>query len=123
MNKVDNQDAIDEFYKLISSIVNRPAMFGVQDIEGLSLMIFGMSISSGELSEIATDFNSKFRIFLNKKYKDDFKSKTLDFDWPRLVRLYSASNQHSLALFGSLFNEFFESYRKKPSLDNLGVSR
>jgi hypothetical protein len=113
MNKVDNQNDLDKFYNLISAIVNRPAMYGVQNIEGLSLIILGMSISSAGISEFAVDFNSKFRFFINNKYKDDFKSKTLDFDWPRLVRLYSASDRHSLELFGSLFNEFFESYTKE----------
>src|SRR5471032_512931 len=47
------------FYDQISSIIKRPAMYGVQDVEGLYLFIMGIRFTAG-LADIANDFHSKF---------------------------------------------------------------
>jgi len=109
--------AFDYFYNSISRIAERPHMYGVQNVEGLSMVIMGMSFGAGDLGDIARDFQGKFREYVNKKHTEDFKSRSPDFDWPRLVRLYSSGDSHSLELFSRWFAIFRDSYKKELSKD------
>lgn len=77
-------------------IIERPAMYCVNNVEDLWLIIFGytMGIQDNE----SNNFMSEFRVFVNKY----FKSKD-DVDWSRLIRFHSSSDKHSIELFSEIF--------------------
>ncbi|RKR81590.1 hypothetical protein BDD43_1739 [Mucilaginibacter gracilis] len=109
----DRAEAFNRFYDWVAAILKRPQMFGVESVNDLSLVIMGIMFASGSLANIASDFNHSFKIYVNKNHADDFKSKKTDYDWVRLVRLYSSGNKASLELFERWFNDFVELYRKE----------
>lgn len=97
------QELLDKLFKLILSITERPAMYQVSKVEDIYLVIFGYL--TGCQSDSLNDFHENFRAFVNKHFAEDFTSKS-DYDWPRLIRFYSAGDKHSVELFGQLFNEY-----------------
>ncbi|WP_426671442.1 hypothetical protein ACPPVU_09410 [Mucilaginibacter sp. McL0603] len=97
------EKAVDKLFELISAIVKRPAMYQVSKVEDIYLVIFGYL--AGSKYELLNIFHENFRIFVNEHFKEDFVSKS-DYDWPRLIRFYSAGDKHSIELFGQLFEQF-----------------
>lgn len=88
-----------EFIEFIRMVVSRPAMFMVNNVEDLSLVLFGYSI--GCKNQDVFDFLDSFREFVNK----EFKSKD-NIDWPRLIRFYGASDYTTMQLFSDKFEKF-----------------
>ncbi|MBV8389199.1 MAG: hypothetical protein JO080_05310 [Mucilaginibacter sp.] len=83
---------IDKFLELIFAIAKRPTMYGVSKVEDIYLVIFGFIYAiQKEKNEIAIDFMSGFRKFVNEELDDDFSSNK-DFDWPRLIRFYASGD-------------------------------
>ncbi len=90
-----------EFIEFIKAVLDRPAMFCVNNVEDLSLFLTGYNY--GSANEETNNILSDFRDFVNKH----FESKD-DVNWPRLIRFYSASDHHSLEVFRKLFFNFIE---------------
>ena len=88
-----------ELKDFIKVITERPAMYGVNRIEDLYLIIRGFLYAHTKTD--LEDLMYNFRIFVNEKW--DCKE---DAEWCRLIRFYSGSDQHSLELFKSLWEEF-----------------
>ena len=85
----------------MTSVIERPGMYLVNNVEELSLIIYGYLMGKGDVDCI--ELMSEFRDFVNKECKTDKKR---DHNWPRLVRFYSGSDAHSLTLFRHLFDKF-----------------
>lgn len=96
------------FIDFVNMILKRPAMYQVNKVEDLWLVMFGYqcSLSEGANKNIG-DMLLDFRKFVNK----DFDSKE-DFSWDKLVRLYSGSDSHSLELFNQVFSQFILQYKE-----------
>ena len=109
------EEKLNIFIELISSIVKRPAMYQVSNVEGLYLFIFGYI--TGSKSNILNEFNQEFKVFVNAHFENDIKSKK-EWDWPRLIRFGSGSDNHSIELFGSLFKQFSSSFLNKIKLED-----
>ena len=92
-----------KLYSFISPILERPAMYCVNNIEDLYLIVWGYLIGSEDTP--SQDFMTYFRKFVNVY----FKSKE-DVDWPRLIRFYSSSDFHSIELFKQIFTAALEDF-------------
>ena len=92
-------------------------MYGVSNVEGINLFILGYTCGCrGNDCEIINSFSLEFRSFVNAEHADDFVAQT-DFDWPRLVRLYSGGDMHSIELFGRWFDAFVTLFKAKYKLN------
>ncbi len=97
----------DKLYSFILSILSKPALFNIERIEDIFLVLIGynqglidsQNILIGKDKEFWEGFNS----FVNTKMAPHEKIKS---NWPRLIRFYSSNNQHSIELFEKLFKEF-----------------
>ena len=92
---------VSEFIKKISIILERPGMFGIQKVEDINLVFF---------SEIYINNNVElekwcrgFSLFVI----NDTNESLSNFDWSKVIRLYSGSDYHSLSLFKELLNEYY----------------
>lgn len=103
-NEKQNKTSTQDFLLFLTSLMNRPGMYLVNNVEELSLVILGYL--AGRKDTDCINLMSKFRDFVNKESKIDKKN---DRDWPRIVRFYSASDSHSLVLFRTLFDKFVAS--------------
>lgn len=88
------------FSGLIDSIINRPAMYGVNKVEDIQLIIFGYTACASQSPNDLNDFG-EFRSFVNKHFDS-----MGDHDWARLIRFYSASDKHSIELFSELYHRY-----------------
>jgi hypothetical protein len=88
-------------FELIAAIIKRPAMFSVNRVEDIQLIIFGYSTCAIQDSDNLENFGELFRTFVN----EHFESRA-DHDWARLIRFHSASDIHSIELFADLLNKF-----------------
>lgn len=94
---------IDTF---ITEILDRPAMYCVNNVEDLNLIIWGylMGLQSKE--------DNNFMVYFRELTNKHFKSKK-DTDWSRLIRFYSASDKHSIELFSQIFIMAKETIEKR----------
>jgi len=91
----------EKLIELITAITKRPAMYGVNKVEDIDLIILGYITCSAVVQGNALDFNTEFRNYVNK----DFEMKG-DHAWPRLIRFHSANDSHSIELFSKLFFKY-----------------
>ena len=104
-----DNSAVLKFIDFVNMIITRPAMFNVNNVEDLNLVIFGYiyGISSSGLSgEDLNRITEDYRQFVNKEF--DSPS---DTDWSRIIRFYSGGDRHSLELFKIKFDKFLTSYQ------------
>jgi hypothetical protein len=111
------KEFFDRFLEFIYSMIKRPAMYGVSDVEGVHLFVLGVRCGCGGCDgEIMTAFSNDFRDFINDEFAEDF-SKKRDHDWPRLIRFYSGGDLHSIELLGLMLDKFVPSFKKKYQLN------
>ena len=91
----------DKLIELIKGIIKRPAMYGVNSVEDIALIIFGFNFCASASQGKETDFNAKFRSYINKHFE-----MSGDNDWPRIIRFHSGGNLHSVELFSILFSQY-----------------
>lgn len=96
-----NLESIAQFLSFIKQINNRPGMYGVNQVKDIALIIFGYRYSNNDEANGIDEFLTGFRAFVNV----EFGTKE-DFDWPKLIYLYSGSDSHSLQLFDKLFKSY-----------------
>jgi len=103
-----NHEDVKRFITFVNAVVNKPGMFNVNNIEDLHLILFGYSSGLGSSigpCENLSEMLSAFRVFIN----NEFETKG-DYDWPRVIRFYSAGDQHSIELFKLKFDQFLSTY-------------
>ncbi len=83
-------------------IVNRPGMFGIQKVEDIRIL-FTAEIHINQ-NESVGDWSQRFSRFV----VEDCNPELLNFDWSKIIRLYSASDAHSIDLFKILVSRFSE---------------
>ncbi len=92
----------DQIIDLIRMVLKRPAMFQVNRVEDLWLILFGYQHaltfeSNVEINELLVDFTK----FINLCFES-----TTEYNWDKLIRLHSGSDSHSIQLFEQLFEQF-----------------
>ena len=92
--------SIEDFIKAIENLLIKPGMYRIQSVEDIYIYI-NAEIYFNRNKEIEF-WNGKFSDFVIKKMN---KSLT-NFDWSKVIRLYSGSDLHSIELFRQMFNEF-----------------
>lgn len=97
---------IDTFLELLFSIIERPAMYGVNNVEDINFIIKGyqFALYDNPEKEKFNNFLSQFREFINK----DFETGA-DYDWARLMRFHSGGDSHSIEIFSRLLNKYLTS--------------
>lgn len=97
MNRSKN---LNFFIELISSVLKRPAMYEVNNIEDLNLLIRGFEMSCTEDKQVI-EFMHSFRSHVNSKLETNE-----DVHWARLIRYHAGGDNNSLKLFEKYFFEF-----------------
>lgn len=96
---------IDEFIEFLHGLIKRPGMFFINKVEDYNLIITGYLYgTTEENSQIVAEFVGKFNQYVNK----EIGAKKEQFEWFKLIRLYSGSDAHSIVLFSELFERFLE---------------
>lgn len=100
---------LQKFLDLLSSIVKRPGMYQVSDVEDLYLFISGyLFAADDEVSEMM----HQFRQYVNRHFADEFTSQA-DLTWDSLIKFNSLGPSGSIQLFDKLFEKFKVSYFSK----------
>lgn len=89
------------FIKFIISVLKRPAMYCVNNVEDIYLISFGYT--SALQDDNTADFMNDFRQYVNK----DFEMNG-NHDWSRIIRFHSGSDRQSIELFSKLFFDYLE---------------
>lgn len=100
-------EGIKLFLNKVRIVLERRAMYGVQKVEDINLIFF-YEIFFNQNQEIE-DWSRRFSFFVAK----DIDNKLENFDWCKIIRLYSGSDAHSLELFQELSSKFIESNEPK----------
>jgi len=100
-NQKQSSTGTKDFLLFLGSVMKRPGMYSIFNVEGFSLIILGYLAGSRNMDCI--NLISDFKEFVNKECKID---KRRDRDWPRIVRFYTAGDMHSLELSIILFEKF-----------------
>ncbi|MCB9059861.1 MAG: hypothetical protein H6627_14945 [Calditrichae bacterium] len=90
------------FFQRLNDILTRPAMYGIQKVEDIKIIFF---------SEIFFNQNKEIEIWSNKFSHfviEEINNHLHNFDWCKVIRLYSGSDAHSLELFKELCARFTE---------------
>jgi hypothetical protein len=107
--KMTDNSAVLKFIDFVNVILTRPAMFNVNNIEDLELIILGYSYGVSSNDPSNEDLNratDDFRRFVNTEF--DSPS---DTGWARIIRFYSGGDKHSLELFKIKFDKFWGLYQ------------
>jgi hypothetical protein len=89
----------EKLIELITAITKRPAMYGVNKVEDIDLIILGYITCSAVVQGNALDFNTEFRNYVNK----DFEMKG-DHAWPRLIRFIQLTTRIPSNYFQNCFS-------------------
>ena len=93
---------VKEFLDKLDIVLDRPGMYSIHKVEDVSTIFFS-EIFFNRNKEIE-EWSSKFSRFVMND-----TNKALDnFDWCKIIRLYSGSDAHSLELFKELCTRFTE---------------
>src|ERR1700742_3175503 len=104
------ENSIEKLIELVNDILRKPAMYEINNVEDLGLVIWGFKSATYLIKsegEALTEFMTSFREFANKKFNSP-----IDSNWPRIIRFYSSGDIGSLELFKITFNEFLGSVSK-----------
>jgi hypothetical protein len=93
---------VKEFLDKLKIVLDRPGMYSIQKVEDVSTIFFS-EIFFNRNKEIE-EWSSKFSRFVIS----DTNNALDNFDWCKIIRLYSGSDAHSLELFRELCNKFTE---------------
>jgi hypothetical protein len=107
-SKIMKELNFSEFTSFFDSVLKRPGMFGIYNVDDMNMFIVGFIRSlyfsdNVEFADTLINYFAKFRKFLNEKYETGN-----DYDWAKLIRLNTGSGMHSLERFVALFQEFHE---------------
>jgi hypothetical protein len=112
MKKKANKIIEVRFIGFVRSVIQRPALFEVNKIEDMSLIILGFhSGLDHEDQNVIFNFLQNFKKFVRGHFNFEEES-----TWQRLIRFYSGGDQSSLFLFDKLFEEFIEKNYKSSAM-------
>jgi hypothetical protein len=101
-----------KLYNIIENLIKMPGMYGINKIEDIHFILFGGNLfASDEIHLELEEFQSQFKTYINNYFKKDYKFEG-DYDWYRLIRLYSFSDKNSIEMFGELFHRFLSNNGK-----------
>jgi hypothetical protein len=94
---------VKELLDKLKVVLDRPGMYGIQKVEDIKVIFFSETFfnQNKEIEEWSSMF-SRFVIEETNNALDNF-------DWCKVIRLYSGSDAHSLELFKELSSKFSES--------------
>lgn len=90
------------FIELVSSVVKRPAMYWVNNVEDFNLLILGFKMACNEDEHVADLMNS-FNAYVNTRFETNE-----DIHWARLIRYHAGGDFNSLKLFSQYFFDFIK---------------
>ncbi len=94
-----------EDLNLLHYVLKRPAMFSIHNIELFYVFFTGYLLGRDE--NILRDYLNNFNDFIiNKFSKKHFE----EFNYDRIIRLYSNDDAHSIELLKQLISEFEKVY-------------
>lgn len=94
-----------KFIEFLKGLIKRPGMFFINKVEDYNLIITGYLYGAiEENSQLVAEFVGKFNQFVNKELGTGKEQ----FEWFKLIRLYSGSDAHSIVFFSELFERFLE---------------
>ncbi|TWI80397.1 hypothetical protein IQ13_3074 [Lacibacter cauensis] len=96
-----------DFLERLEILLDQPGMFNIQRVEDIQ-MIFTAEIHINR-NESVGDWSLRFSRFVIEDCNTDLQN----FDWSRIIRLYSGSDAHSIDLFKTLVKRFSESQVKR----------
>jgi len=91
-----------EFIDRLYEILARPAVFAIQRIEDINV-IFVAEIHINRNKELE-DFYQAFSKFISRQNEGCFEN----FEWCKIIRLYSGSDFHSIELFKYYLERYLE---------------
>lgn len=102
-----NDELLSNFVEFLLFVVDKPGVYGINKVEDIHFMCAGYqkALNGGDK---VNDFLFEFRKFINEHFESND-----DHDWVRLIRFYSASDRHSIELFGRLLNEYLISFQSR----------
>lgn len=99
---MENVKVLRDFISFINSILERPGMFLVNNVENLALVILGYKVACKDTYVgVLNNFMDDFKKYVNER--SDFKE---EVDWVRLIRFYGVGDKNTLDLFKRNFNDF-----------------
>lgn len=97
-------------YEKLKHLSEKPALYGIEDIEDIRIFIFGIDASvemyKTNIDEEYLDF-SNFQNWVKDRYNGGDTS-----SWVSLIRFNSTSNNDSIKLFNILLKQYLE-YKQK----------
>lgn len=90
----------NHFIKLIDAVCKHPAVYSINRVEEIDILINGYLFGTGD-KETISDFMSKFNSFVVQKF--DIGT---GYNWVKLIRLNTGGDLHTIELFDILYNEF-----------------
>lgn len=94
-----------ELIKFIDGVNKRPAMFGVNNVKELSLLIngfiYGLQVNNYKGRDLEL-FQNQFREIVRAKVMMDNES----YSWDGMILFHSASYLHSIELFKECYEVF-----------------
>lgn len=97
-----SSNKFQDYIEFIVSILKRPGMYCVSNVEDIYLISFGYL--SGLKDDYTAEFMSDFREYVNKDFEMDE-----NYDWVRVIRFHSGGDKNSIELFSKLFFNFLKS--------------
>ncbi|MGN6293136.1 MAG: hypothetical protein ACTHMV_10370 [Chitinophagaceae bacterium] len=91
-----------DFFERLSFVLERPGMFGIQKIEDVFL------IFSAEIFIHRNEWVEKWNQRFNEFVIGEINETLTNFDWSKVIRLYSGSDYSSIELFKQLYSRFTE---------------
>ena len=96
-----------KFIEFIDQLTTRPAMYSINKVEDIKLIMFGYcNALKGEERQEIDDLLSSFRVYINEN--SDLAG---DNDWPRVIRFFSGGDRHSIELFTYKFKSFLSTLK------------
>lgn len=97
------------FIDILASVLKRPGMFQINNIEDLYFFTLGYSISSSDKGDPCIHyFLDSFSDFISAKHQLSDRT-----NWSRYIRFISGGDKHSL----ELFETYFIDYCSKTNID------
>lgn len=97
-------NTIRKFIEFVNIIADKPGMFLINNVEDISLVIYGYKSACADYSNNFLDidnFLNEFKKFINTHYDSNE-----DLDWARLIRFHCVNDSSTLDFFRYKFNEY-----------------
>ncbi|KYP16246.1 hypothetical protein [Flavihumibacter sp. CACIAM 22H1] len=107
---MSRKEVTNHFLKFVKAVISRPGMFLVNNVEDLTLIIFGYKTGISYHMEdyvFIDEMMNEFKKYINIHFKTNE-----DIEWARLIRFHCVSDAATLDFFNFKFNEFISEFEK-----------